>query len=301
MQLRQAMPFLVGTTLILFVGLYLYKNYCPRKSIPLPPAALQEATTTLSKTFDKPVSIQSLTQMSEHDRRNLVVRITLVANDPEVPATVIFKQSLERDESKKDTQEVLGRFAHEWAGAEFANTLPNASSLTFRFYGGNKTHRFILLEDLGDKHISLVDYLKGNDARAATTMLGKFMQRLGQLHAESYGKIDAYLKLLHDINPAEPTWQEELKEMSDTTLPALETTLKKLAIPYTQDLQQEVLTVLTDIIAPGRFTTFVHGDCAPGNDFINQKTQELKMIDFESSKVRSALLDAVFPRVVPSN
>ncbi len=55
------------------------------------------------------------------------------------------------------------RFARDWAGLEFLSSLEGEHPITPQFYGGSINHRFILIEDLGENHVSLVDSLTGSN------------------------------------------------------------------------------------------------------------------------------------------
>src|SRR5207302_1604464 len=115
------------------------------------------------------------TEISESNRRNRVLRLMIKDPQGNMPVSVILKQALLQG-GNVDKKTLLKNIARDWAGLQFVNNLNTKELIAPRFYGGNKEHCFILLEDLGEPHVSLVDTL--NDAgedRAATRSLQRFM------------------------------------------------------------------------------------------------------------------------------
>jgi hypothetical protein len=260
------------------------------------PLLLQEVVRILSAHFALEVEIKSVIFLSKPERRNLVLRIILQSPLNGMPTSVIFKQShLEKDCT--DDKEMLGRFARDWAGLEFISKLNIEPPIAPRFYGGSEKHLFVLLEDLGDVHFSLVDSLTAKDRNAAIAALTRYMKCMGQFHANSYGRTEQYNELLQKLNPGAEIWQDELKTSLDETLSKVASLLEKLAIPYTQDLQQEINNVFKIAKEPGHFTTYIHGDICPDNVFDNPEKDVMHFIDFEWGMVRNALLDGTYLRM----
>ncbi len=79
---------------------------------------LQEVVDILSERFKTNIQIKSAVQLSEPERRNLVLRITLNAPSKNVPASLILKQSLIRN-SSQDNKDAIARFARDWAALSF--------------------------------------------------------------------------------------------------------------------------------------------------------------------------------------
>lgn len=258
-------------------------------------ALLQEATHVLSEHFKTNIQIKSVVQLSEPERRNLILRITLNNPPKEVPESLILKQSLLGTSS--DDKKAFARFARDWAGLEFLNNLPTEKPLIPRFYGGSTKYHFILIEDLGEKHISLVDSLLGGDPNAAKLALQRFIGRLGELHAISYGNTHDYLKILQTLNLNEGSWQADVKKMLDEAIPELESVLMRIGISDSTNIQLEMNSVILALFEPGPFTTLLHGDICPDNVFDDPKKNELRFIDFEWAFVRNALLDGTYLRM----
>jgi hypothetical protein len=254
------------------------------------PAILEEAVDILSKRFLAPIQIKSVQFLSEPERRNVLLRITLEDSPNGVPTSVILKQALPQESSKED-KEALGRFARDWAGLGFLNALN--SPIVPKVYGGSHTHRFILLADLGEVHLSLVDSLMGTDQEAALEALTRFAQTMGQLHADAYGHTDSYKKLLKSLDPQTNYWPDYLEDMVSKIKPLLE----KLDIDYSDDLERDITQVMKTCKEPGPFTTLVHGDICPDNVFDDPPNNTMHLIDFEWGFVGNALLDGTYLRM----
>jgi hypothetical protein len=255
-------------------------------------AISKEVEVLLSTHFDRDILITSVVQLSLPDRRNLLLR--LYTNTE--PQSLIFKQTL-HEKSSEDDQEAFGRFARDWAGLEFLSEVKSNELLVPRFYGGSLKHRFVLLEDLGESHVSLVDSLTGNDETQAIAALRRFMRCLGQFHGAGYGKTDRYFEILRKLTSKVPSWQEDLKITFDEPFPKIKSVLATLNVPQSESLLAEIGTTLKVSLAPGPFTTFIHGDNCSDNVFDDPVKKELHLIDFEWGSVRSALLDGTYLRM----
>lgn len=265
---------------------------------PINPLIIEEVVDILSNSLNTPIQIKSITQLSEEERRNLILRINITSqSNAKFPKSLIFKQSLSGKVSGETADDILGRFASDWAGLEFLSTLKAEVVPVPKFYGGSILHRFILIEDLGENQISLEVPLTGNNANNAKASLQRFMVSLGQIHAYSYGKTEGYFTILKKIDPSVKSWQEQLKTTTDKNLPALKLWLKKLNITLSEDRLSEIFSVYNYNLSPGPFTTLIHGDICPDNVFDNPKENKLDFIDFEWSSVKNALLDGTSLRM----
>lgn len=264
--------------------------------VPLSSIVLKEVIDILSKRFDRQIHVGSIIQLSEQERRNLIVRISIQNPSLDIPKSIILKKTLSSNLSD-DSNKIWGRFARDWAGLEFLSTLKTGAPPIPKFYGGSLEHGFILIEDLGETHVSLVDSLTGDNAKEAEIALLRFMTDLGKLHAGSYGKTEEYLNILKKVNPSAESWQDNLQKTLEKDLPALKLSLENLNIVLTEDVLSEVSKVFKSNLAPGPFTTLIHGDICPDNVFYNREKNELYLIDFEWSFVKNALLDGTYLRM----
>lgn len=256
---------------------------------------LQEVIDILSFKFGQAVQIESINQITDSERRNKLLRIHLENSGPTIPNQLIFKQTIIKP-SESD-REALGRLARDWAGLEFLSQIKEQDLRVPQFYGGSLEHHFVLLEDLGESHVSLVDSLVGTNKDQATAALHRFMRSLAQFHGAGYGKTDQYFEILSKLNPTIETWEDDLKIKQNNTFPMLEALCKQFSITPSQQLWDETYRILKARLEPGPFTTLIHGDNCPDNVFDNPDKDELYLIDFEWSFVRSALLDGTYLRM----
>jgi hypothetical protein len=251
---------------------------------------LKEVVDLLTKRFETPVQIKSVQFLSEPERRNILLRIILDNPQNGAPTSVILKQALYCESSNKD-QEALGRFARDWAGLEFLSALGSSSVPTV--YGGSSNHNFVLLEDLGEVHLSLVDSLMGTNKEVAIQALKRFVQSMGQLHGDAYGHMDRYKKLLLNINPDADYLLDNLENMIEKA----NSVLSKFNISLTDELQQEIVDVYKACNEHEHFMTLTHGDICPDNVFDEPEKNKMHIIDFEWGSVGNALLDGTYLRM----
>jgi Phosphotransferase enzyme family len=260
------------------------------------PNVIQAAQHLLQQYFATPCEITSITFLSEPEQRNIVLRLYLEKKSSVIPDSLILKQSLP-EPTDDDDKDAYARFARDWAGLEFLSRIKQWHHNAPKFYGGNKEYRFILLEDLGIKHISLVDSLTLPSKTEAIAALTRFMVALGSFHAATYGYVSEYETILHDINEQAESIPEELDFVLSDLLPSLELANKNLGLFTTPELIQEAQGLIRSLINPGPFTVLTHGDICPDNVFDHKGDQELQLIDFEWAVVRNALLDGTYLRM----
>ncbi len=261
----------------------------PRK---VDPIILTEAAKTLEKRFSTKISIGSARFLSLPDRRNALIRISLDSPSDVSPKSVIIKQSLP-EKSDTDGKEALSRFVGDWAGLEFLSDLASKTHCTPHFYGGHQEHRFILLEDLGDIHLSLVDALTGADKTYVEASLKRYATSIGALHGMAYRHISDYQTILKKLNPNASIWQDDLKDL----LSKISAILGKFDMSLSSALRQEINDIWKIVKEPGPFTTLIHGDICPDNVFDDPANDQMHIIDFEWSFVGNALLDGVYLRM----
>ena len=243
-----------------------------------------------------PCEIKSAIFLSEPERRNVVLRLNLENKSDDIPASIILKQSLPEATDDND-KEAYARFARDWAGLEFLSGLKQWHHNVPKFYGGNKEHRFILLEDLGLNHISLVDSLTFPNRVEAISALNRFMTALGNFHAASFGHVSEYETILNNINEQAQSRQDELDFILNDLFAKLELANKSLGLTVTPEIIHEAQSLIKSLITPGEFTVLTHGDICPDNVFDHKDSKELQLIDFEWAVVRNALLDGTYLRM----
>ncbi|VEG92268.1 phosphotransferase [Legionella spiritensis] len=246
------------------------------------------------------IDIDSFVYLSEPERRNVLLRITLTSTSESVPKSIILKQSLPQQEDINDTN-ADARFFRDWAGIKFASNIQQNEHVhnTPLFYGSDNELRFILIEYLGDPHISLVDSLAPAvpNRSKAVSALERYMKALGCFHAASFGHTDSYETILKEINENATVPEEDLKSISENLQPKLQSAVETLGLPVATGFTDEVQQVLESIFKPGPFTVLTHGDIAPDNVFDHEEPEDLQLIDFEWSSPRNALLDGTYLRM----
>jgi len=253
------------------------------------------AEETLSVHSEQPLQIVDVQQISEPGRRNLLLRITLAPNESSLPQQLIIKQVVTKkydpdDLASDDTQ----RFYCDWAGAQFLSELLGDAALSPRFYGGHRGLGFIILEDLGSDHQSLVQPLLEGDATTAETVLLQFAELLGQMHAGTVGKHAEFAKIQTTLHP---DLADCPTTFSPTQLPIalIVKNLTRLGYEPNQACQEEIRTIDQLALNPGPFTAYVHLDACPDNFFL--KDDKLQIIDFECGRMGHALIDILYARM----
>jgi len=263
------------------------------KGITIDTAILEEVTEILSLQFQKKTVIESVILLSEPSRRNLVLRIILQNSANGVPNSIILKQSIIKKSAEDNGNEAFGRFSRDWAGLEFLSNLKTSASIVPKFYGGSTQHRFVLIEDLGAIHTSLVDVLMKYNKNAAEAALNRFMKAMATLHGNTYITVKNHRAMIQKLNPSALMWQDDFDDM----LSKISTLLEKFHIPLGNDLINEINYVLNLAKDPGPFTALMHGDMCPHNVFDDPIQNKIYIIDFEWSFVGNVLLDAVVLRM----
>jgi len=259
------------------------------------PILLQEASYIIEGLFGS-VKINSVKLLSEPERRNIILRLTLTTKSSTIPKSIILKQALP-DKLNANENDRFARFARDWAALEFLSLIQKDSHTVPKFYGSNKNICFILIEDLGEEHISLVDSLTMNNRDKAVLALKRFMKALGNFHASSFGYLEKYQMILNKIDDEPKTWEDDLFFTIDDLVTKLKLANHKFGLLITPNILDEVRYVIESMFKPGPLTVLVHGDICPDNVFDHSDTDRLQLIDFEWSFYRNALLDGTYLRM----
>ncbi|MEZ4663794.1 MAG: hypothetical protein R2911_40185 [Caldilineaceae bacterium] len=130
------------------------------------------------------------------------------------------------------------------------------------FYGGDRSNGFILLEDMGHDHGSLVEPLLGDDAAAAEQALLHFAERLAHMHVDTAGRADEFYALVESLNPqmadqmrnGEPFAQQRAK---------VATALADLGVEMTTAANRFRYGGGGVLANPGPLRVYLHGDPRP--------------------------------------
>ncbi len=242
-----------------------------------------------------PIQLADLERISEADRRNLLLRATLASPRGDLPQTLIVKKVVADHYDPDDaTAWDTARFLKDWAGAAFLSQVAPTAGHGPRFYGGDRAMGFILLEDMGVYHGSLVGPLLSDDDVLATAALHSFALRLGQMHADTFGKAADYYALVATLNPALAATMQRADEFPERITKVL-ALLATLAIEPSAAAQTELSQLAAVVADPGPFTVYRHGDPCPDNFFWQETT--LRLLDFEFGYMGHGLTDLAYGRM----
>lgn len=259
------------------------------------PAVITAAEQLLTARYQTPIQLCDVEQISEAERRNRLLRCRVAQPPADLAPSLIIKQVVTQQYNPDDvTSWDIRRFFQDWAGAQFLSELPNDPQHGPRFYGGERSLGFIILEDLGVDHRSLVQPLLHEDAASAERALIRYVTRLGKLHADTIGRAAEFQHLLHNANPSLAAVAIH-PDVRETIQPLLET-LKGLGLLLGHDLLTELHQVVDQVEQPGAFTAYIHADPCPDNIFDTGDT--IRLIDFEMGRFGHALLDASYGRIL---
>ena len=253
---------------------------------------LASAQRQVSKTLGRDVCLGDVERLSEDDRRNLLLRSRDLSGGS--PASFIIKKVVvdaydPGDAASWDTR----RFFSDWVGAEFLSTILDARRSP-RFYGGDDSMGFFILEDLGE-HRSLVEPLLEEDAASAERALLNFSACLGALHAGTIGQSAKFEGLLRAISPQVGTLAHVSTGLGERVT-ELQSCLDGLGVPAGVGFTEELDAIVAAIESRGPFFSYIHGDPCPDNVFWNG--EELRLIDFEFGGFGHALMDAAYGRML---
>lgn len=250
-----------------------------------------KAEQLMSAHFQNHVKFSRIDQISEPRRRNLLLRLWIDNPSTTMPQSIILKKT--DIESSETDREQMSRFARDWAGIEFLTKVGGHHGPDF--YAGSLEHKFILIEDLGENHSSLVGPLTKTPSLSnrldAEDALMSYVDRLGKMHAQTAGKLDLFNSILNKIYPQ--TLRIHFLKESDIAL-VLEQ-LTQLLGKFSTKLNNELQEIYDFAKSPNDFSVLLHGDICPDNVFY--ENNQMRFIDFEYSDFGHALIDAVYLRM----
>jgi hypothetical protein len=200
-------------------------------------------------------------------------------------ATVIVKWS------RSETQHLF----REWANLAFLNNIPALRGIVPALYGGDEDAEVLVMADAGNADYQLLgNIVEGDDPVRAEAGLLAFQRTLGWLHAATIGKqsvFDGY----RVRRGKETTSRHVIHDLVDRleSLPAM---LAGEGVLMTPALERDVASAIAALRDPGPFLAFTHGDAAIGNVFY-LPDGTARLIDFETSDFRHALLDGCYARM----
>ena len=245
----------------------------------------------LGRTLGREVRLADVTRLSDVDRRNLLLRCRDLSGEP--PGNFIIKKVVAETYAPEDVASWdMRRFFSDWGGAAFlsASLDPPRSP---RFYGGDYSQGFFVLEDLGDQR-SLVEPLLEDDAASAEKTLLSFSVSLGAMHAATIGESARFEELLRSIGPQVGICARAVTGLHD--LGKVRTSLDALGVIEEPHFSNDIEEVVSAIENPGPFFSYIHGDPCPDN--MSWSGEALRLIDFEFGGFGHALMDGAYGRML---
>ncbi len=259
---------------------------------------IDDASNLMTIYFKKPATFSKVIQLSEPGRRNVLLRLLIEKPQEGMPKTVILKQNATEtnkfDATKTETEiEKLSRFAHDWAGIEFLTEI--GCDHAPHFYAGSIKHKFILIEDLGFSHPSLVGPLTRSSTitniQEAESALIAYVRRVGKMQVDTLGKSQQFTKILNRIYPQ----AHRFNFLTEVNVSDMVNQFKRLVGFESKKLSQEIQEVFEFSKTQGDFHVLLHGDICPDN--VYYQGREIKLIDFEFGDFGNALIDGVYLRM----
>ncbi len=253
---------------------------------------INNAQHLMSIYFHKEIHFSKVAVLSEADRRNTILRLIIDNPSTSMPSSIILKQTVL--ENKDETEaENLSRFARDWAGLEFLTQIGGHYAPIF--YAGSLEHKFILMEDLGHIHASLVGPLtrtpSSTNRQEAISALIHYVSTVGKMHAATAGKSHLFEKILHNIYPT----IQRLHYLPKTNVHYIIQQFKRITGHESKNLNDELKEINDFIQRPNEANVLLHGDICPDNVyFLNN---QMKLIDFEYGDFGNALIDGVYLRM----
>lgn len=225
--------------------------------------------------------------------RSYVCRYAVRSGSPNLPKSVIVKQAVAVGSETYDIGASYGpawRLFNDWAGLQFLSELAGSESPAPRYYAGSREAGLIISEDLGSVK-RLDQLLLGKDQKAAVDGLMAFMASVGRMHAMTIGQRKIFDQLREGLGPR----QAEPKHVVDVQARKLREFTRGAGVNLPSGIEADfkVLELFLDKDNP--FMAYSHNDLCPDNCLIVDNG--IKLVDFETSSYRHALLDGVYGRI----
>lgn len=261
-------------------------SHIPRKTDQrVVPAAEQ----ILSNVTGYQIKFTRVERLSEGGRRNLLLRCHMPSASGLDPSVIIKKVEAKSYDPEDPTSGDTLRFFSDWIGSQFLSTLPSPFKHSPHFYGGDRAVGLIILEDVQHRD-GLIEPLLGNDRVQAEQALLRYAACLGQLHADTLGKVEEFEVLFRKFAP-------HLKPpRAIINIQRHQLILESLGIHPESDWLHDLEVINEALRHPGDFLAYVHADACPDN--VLDTGKELRLIDFETGGFGHALIDAAYGRMM---
>jgi len=182
----------------------------------------------------------------------------------------------------------------EWIALKYLGGLSSTIPLAPALYAAIPQASVLVMEDLDGNGDNLVgNILYSRDARRAEDALVALGAAVGRLHAATVPRVDDFLDVRDRIGSGQ-TSRHRIHRIP-ALMRSFEDALGAVGGSLSPGGRREIERAIVEVIDPGPFLVFTHGDVAPGNAFYNGS--HVRLFDFETSDVRHALLDGSFARL----
>jgi hypothetical protein len=241
--------------------------------------AIRAAEAAMAGVCGYPIRLEHVADLGGPERRNLILRATASGPDGAARPVIVKATRVEGyDATSVDAWRTSG-LIKEWA----AKALPGADSSP-ALLAADLIQGVLVFEDAGADLPSLVQTLLHGTAAEAECALTAYATALGRLHAATAGRAAEHAALVRaalpnaEVPPRGRTWIERVVSKAPALLGGT--------------LPEDELTLIEGrLLAPGPWTSLVHGDPCPDNVVLTS-TGEALLLDFEFSVFGHALFDA---------
>lgn len=260
--------------------------HVPRRVDPLIVAAAERV---LSTAVGHQTQLTQVEFISERGRRNLLLRCHCSSDTGLPPSLIIKKVNANSYDPNNSNSWATLRFFRDWIGAQFLSTISDQYPHSPRFYGGDLTLGFIILEDV-PHHARLVESLLGCDRLQAERALIQYAACLAQLHVDTLGKAAVFEALAREIAPKAQFMRESVD------IPTQQRLLTSLGIQPESNWLHGLNAINESMNHPGDFLAYVHADACPDN--VLDTSEGLRLIDFETGHFGHTFIDIAYGRMM---
>lgn len=234
------------------------------------------------------------------DGRPHIMRCPVISSLADAPETVILKMAhhpqrpaYDPENFEPDSPTMV--FIQDWLGVQFLDESRPAGMAPFspRFYGGDRTLGYFMMEDLGTGE-SLANLLQGDNAERAEAGLLTYATTLGRMHATTLRQKERFNALCVSLGiPLEKV--EPVNERRELNLEGWYQCCEELGVTLAPGIAEDVALLNAALQPSSPFYAYTHGDPCPDNNRISGES--MRLFDFETGQFRNALADGVYGRV----
>jgi len=250
---------------------------------------LRHGSVLLSTQIGYPVRLEQ-PQALESD--NTVLRFVVVPALPGGETSVVLKQVTSLRFNQPGSSSESQRFLNEWASLEFLDQIATDQRYGPRLVASDRSHSFLILEDLGRRQTAQ-DLLLAEDAAMARRALIGMGELLGRMQAEAAGREDEFVAMQSRLGTQSPVSDSTVDQRSHSGV--FEECLALLSITPSTGFWNSLNQVEALVHDSDVFRTFIHADSGPHNFLVSN--DEVRLLDFEFGTFRHGFSDVVGARL----